>query len=473
MFSLIAMFIVLPACLAMFERIRPWRPRRLVPVIDHTALTGRLRVRRGFAWAGILAVLVGSFGFMSWSAIHLDDVGFEYDFSRLGMQREPKTEERDQGPDFREAVGGAAAKSPSVALAARPEDAEFVHRELSHLKAAADRSPVLARVATADAFPDDRLRSLVALWGLADVQTLAKFLYKIVSLYSFVPERQQEKLPILADIRRRLEAKRALFEGKDREDLDEFLAHVAEAPLTQEQLPAWIRDQFRELDGTEGRLVLIYTSGSKDNYANAKALKTAMFDLELPAGGNVPSAANFFVLADVVDAVRADALPILGGAVLIILLLVTLHLRRATAVTMVLFPLAMVTLWTCGYLLLADTKLNFYNMVILPLIIGMAVDAGVHVYARYEESGPGSLPRTVIDTGGAVFIAQLTTVVGFGGMFTSNHVGLASMGMLCIVGVTLCFLGAVVTLPAVLWVFERFGRPLARSAAPAPTEKKN
>lgn len=458
MYSLIAMYTVLPACVALFEKVWPWRPKRLVHV-GHGSLADRLRVRPAFVWVGMLGILAISLGFTVYSAVHLTDIGYEYDFSKLGMRKKPTT--ANAGPDYREAVGGAATKAPAIVLAEHPADAEFVHRELTHLREAVVAHGAVARAPDPTFLPDDRLRALAALWSLENTRILGTYLYKIFSLYSFVPENQAEKLPILADIRRRLEQKRGLFEGKDRDDLDNFLEHVATEPLTKEVLPAWIRDQFRELDGSEGELVLVYTLGSKDNYDVAKALKTALFDIKLTDGRTAPSAANYFVLADVIDTIKRDAPPILGASVLLILVLVALHLRRVRSVVMVLVPLTMVTLWSCGYLVLSDTKLNFYNMVLIPLIIGMAVDAGVHMFARYEESGRGSLPRTVLETGGAVFIAQLTTVVGFGGMFTSNHVGLASMGMFCIVGTALCFVGSVVTLPAILWLLEKTGRAAA------------
>ena len=38
-----------------------------------------------------------------------------------------------------------------------------------------------------------------------------------------------------------------------------------------------------------------------------------------------------------------------------------------------------------------DIKLNLYNMVAFPTIIGMGIDNSVHIFHRYQEIGRGSL----------------------------------------------------------------------------------
>jgi predicted RND superfamily exporter protein len=99
-------------------------------------------------------------------------------------------------------------------------------------------------------------------------------------------------------------------------------------------------------------------------------------------------------------------------------------------------------------------KLNFYNMVALPTIIGMGIDNGVHLYHRYREEGENSLPRVLKSTGGAMFVSMLTTMVGFSGLTLATHPGLNSIGRLALIGLVTCFVAAVVVLPALLQILE-------------------
>ena len=121
---------------------------------------------------------------------------------------------------------------------------------------------------------------------------------------------------------------------------------------------------------------------------------------------------------------------------------------------LIIFPLVCGTVWMCGSLYLQDVKLNFYNIVALPTIIGMGIDNGVHLYHRYREEGPGSMPLVLRSTGGAMLISMLTTMIGFFGLMTATHPGLNAIGRLAMIGLLTCFVTAVLVLPAILEVLE-------------------
>ena len=96
-------------------------------------------------------------------------------------------------------------------------------------------------------------------------------------------------------------------------------------------------------------------------------------------------------------------------------------------------------------------------MIALPTIIGMGIDNGVHLYHRYHEEGPGSLPLVLKSTGGAMLTSMLTTMVGFFGLMTATHPGLNSIGSLALIGLLTCFITAVVVLPALIEFLDSVG----------------
>ena len=66
----------------------------------------------------------------------------------------------------------------------------------------------------------------------------------------------------------------------------------------------------------------------------------------------------------------------------------------------------------------ADLPFNMANMVSLPLIFGIGVDAGVHLMHRCRQSaaendGVARLDELLRGTGGAVMLGSLTTMAGF------------------------------------------------------------
>ena len=125
-------------------------------------------------------------------------------------------------------------------------------------------------------------------------------------------------------------------------------------------------------------------------------------------------------------------------------------LRRVKWVLLALLPLASSFLWLFGIMELFGWQLNFYNLVVLPTILGIGDDSGIHIVHRYLEEGRGSIGRVMRSTGEHVAVSAFTTMIGFGGWLLSMHPGLHSIGQLAVVGIGLTLVAALVFLPALL-----------------------
>ena len=92
----------------------------------------------------------------------------------------------------------------------------------------------------------------------------------------------------------------------------------------------------------------------------------------------------------------------------------------------------------------------------LPAVLGIGNDAGVHIVHRYQEEGKGSLRRVLRSTGEHVAMGSLTTMVGFAGLLLSFHPGLESIGLLAVFGIGSTLVAALLFLPALLqWLENR------------------
>ena len=104
---------------------------------------------------------------------------------------------------------------------------------------------------------------------------------------------------------------------------------------------------------------------------------------------------------------------------------------------------------------LLGTRINLYNLVIIPAIIGMSVDNSIHIYHRYQELGRGSLPKVLSTTGIAALMASLTNAAGFVGLAFCTHGGLRSMGVVAVIGVVTTLLSTLMFLPLLLHWWEK------------------
>jgi predicted RND superfamily exporter protein len=104
---------------------------------------------------------------------------------------------------------------------------------------------------------------------------------------------------------------------------------------------------------------------------------------------------------------------------------------------------------TFGILGVMNVDLNPANLIVLPLIVGIGVDGGVHVVHDYRRSHSGRY-QTSSATFSAILLNGTTTIAGFGSMMIADHRGIKSLGFVLAVGVAACLFVAVVILPAIL-----------------------
>jgi hopanoid biosynthesis associated RND transporter like protein HpnN len=115
-------------------------------------------------------------------------------------------------------------------------------------------------------------------------------------------------------------------------------------------------------------------------------------------------------------------------------------------------------LLTFGLLAVLGIPLNPANLIILPLIIGIGVDNGVHVLHDFHRSrDPVYSPSASLVN--AITMTASTSIVGFGSMMIATHRGLYSLGAVLSIGVVSCVALALVTLPAILALYRRYHPP--------------
>ncbi len=142
------------------------------------------------------------------------------------------------------------------------------------------------------------------------------------------------------------------------------------------------------------------------------------------------------------------------AAIIVILLVLLVDFKKPLVSFLTLIPLVTGLSLTLGAMWLLGEKLNYINMIALPVIIGIGVDDGVHFIHRYMDEGRGRLKEAASSVGHAMLMTSLTTMIGFGSLMFYLMRGMASMGLVLFLGVGLCFIVTVTLLPALVSIFE-------------------
>jgi len=136
-------------------------------------------------------------------------------------------------------------------------------------------------------------------------------------------------------------------------------------------------------------------------------------------------------------------------AFIVIVLVLLFDFQSWKFTLLALAPLVMGLCAAAGIMTLLNIPFNPANMIVVPLILGVGADNGVHVLHdfRSRRGGVYTLTRA---TGRGIMVKALATVLGFGTLMISNHRGIYSLGLSLTLGVTCCMLTALVFLPALL-----------------------
>jgi len=130
-----------------------------------------------------------------------------------------------------------------------------------------------------------------------------------------------------------------------------------------------------------------------------------------------------------------------------IIILLALVLKRASDLLRTLAPLVLAGLLTLGSCVALNLKLNFANIIALPLLLGIGVAFNIYFVVAWRAGAKSFLPSALTR---AVIFSALTTATGFGTLWLSNHPGTASMGELLMISLAWTLVTTLFVSPALL-----------------------
>jgi hopanoid biosynthesis associated RND transporter like protein HpnN len=134
-------------------------------------------------------------------------------------------------------------------------------------------------------------------------------------------------------------------------------------------------------------------------------------------------------------------------AIVAIALLLFLVLRRARDVALVLAPLLLASLLTVATCVVLKLPINYANIIALPLLLGIGVSFDIYFVMAWRAGHDFPLQSP---TARAVLFSALTTVAAFGSLAASSHPGTSEMGKLLAIALGWTLLSTLLVLPALL-----------------------
>jgi hypothetical protein len=188
------------------------------------------------------------------------------------------------------------------------------------------------------------------------------------------------------------------------ERMDWLRRAIAVEAVSFEDLPLPLRERF--VDAAGRHRVVALPSGDMSDPDQARAFVAAVERVAPRATGRPSLEVG---IGDVVVQSFRQAIALAFVVVLVVLLL---SLRNAVDALTVLTPITLAVVITVASGVLFDVPFTLANVVAIPLVLGLGVDSGIHVFLRYRHDGAleqmmsSSTPR-------AVLLSALTTLAAF------------------------------------------------------------
>jgi predicted RND superfamily exporter protein len=111
-------------------------------------------------------------------------------------------------------------------------------------------------------------------------------------------------------------------------------------------------------------------------------------------------------------------------------------------------PVLVGTALTFGLLCWLEIGFSVLLIVVIPLLVGLGVDDGIHIAHRLRHDKESSPAAAVSAVGHAILMTTLTTCGGVLALLFSNHPGMESMSLTLLIGLPSCLLASVTVAPA-------------------------
>jgi predicted RND superfamily exporter protein len=169
------------------------------------------------------------------------------------------------------------------------------------------------------------------------------------------------------------------------------------------------------------------------------------------------------ISATINEAVRADLVLMVPLVILVVLLILFFSFRRLTPVILPLLTVLVAVVWSMGAMPLFGIELSVISTVLPVILVAVGSAYGIHVVTHYiEEMGVKEnlskeehkelIIALLRKIGKAVFLAALTTFVGFSSFCFTSVLPIREFGYFSSFGVFVSFIVAVTMIPALLLI---------------------
>jgi predicted RND superfamily exporter protein len=287
------------------------------------------------------------------------------------------------------------------------------------------------------------------------------YLKSFLTLKTFVPpeEDQEERMEYIGEIQELIGNKAFDYVEGDNATKVAQLRELSEVePFTPEDIPEWALDVLKEKDGSYGNIGFIYGKYKSWDMRDVKEFQDRYGQWAF-GENKLRVYSTAFITSDIVQAVKTDSYKMGGLISLILVTVLGISLRNFRLLAVSVLSIGGSIILTIGFLGAGSSlfqtfdisyfngKINIFNVIVIPMVLGVGIDATIHLLIAFVRDREKGLRYIFDTTGQMVTAASVTTVCGFVGLLFVNHRGMRSIGELAIVAIFAAYVTAMIVTP--------------------------
>ena len=149
-------------------------------------------------------------------------------------------------------------------------------------------------------------------------------------------------------------------------------------------------------------------------------------------------------------------------SVILAALIVSIMFKNPILGLITVIPIGLCTIWIIGTIYFLGYSLNIMTVMITSLTIGMGIDYAIHATQRFRITADRTgdiekaVSKTIGHTGGALFIAAITTVAGFGMLILAPMPPEQQFGIIGCITIIYAYVTSIIVLPPILMKWAKW-----------------
>ena len=277
----------------------------------------------------------------------------------------------------------------------------------------------------------------------------------LLSTSDLVPIDQNDKQQVMEKIGRLLDkVNPSWLDQEDLKKFDDLRVKVKSEPFDYSDLPATTLRLFgvkkEQPPNTDEGVIMMFPGISLSDGKRVIQLADEIRAVRQSNSQRITVAGESMLMADILNLVFSEAPKVLLISALFIFLIVFYFVKNIFYTLMCLVPAFLTILLTLGFMAMLGIELNYINMLMIPILLGIGVDSGIHMVTRAMEGD--NLSEVINETGMAIFGSILTSGLGIGALMLTNHSGLNSLAYVAIIGLSINLLVSILFLPSLIGI---------------------